>query len=299
MGLNALAFRYAQFVESAWYWPYPVLMAGFLLGLLWPSGPLRIRRGPHWAIYLLLLLAYNLLQFQWLGSNEMIRGGYLWAGAAVDIASGLLCGGLGGFLAKARSRDAFGHAGWAILGGVPLLNLVLLASPSRTGDASQGPVLFAGLQLPTLAWVVTVFAISATSRALTGILETELEYMAANPPSDDAYSLAVEIMMIEANGLEAYLDIALQGVEVPKQLDSDLWLIDAQRDGVALHFTYAMAAEEGDTLSKPFRDETTRIACDALGRALQAGAAVEYHYLRLADKTEFDVISVRAPDCLI
>ena len=299
MGLNALAFRYAQFVEGAWYWPYPVLLAGFLLGLLWPSPPLRLRRGPHWAIYLLLLLAYNLLQFLWLGSNEMIRGGYLWAGAAVDIISGLVFGGLGGFLAKARSRDAFGPAGWAILGAVPLLNLVLLAAPSRTGEAAQGPVLFSGLQMPTLAWVVTVFAISATSRALTGILETELDHMAANPPADDAYTLAVEAMIIEANGIEAYLDLALQGLEVPTQVDSDLWLIAARRQGAALHFTYAMAVEEGDTLSKAFRDETTRIACDALGRALQAGAAVEYHYLRLADKTEFDVISVRAPDCLI
>lgn len=299
MGLNALAFRYAQFVETAWYWPYPVLLAGLLLGLLWPSPPLRIRRGPNWASYMLLLLAYNLLQFIWLGSDAMIRGGYFWAGAASDLVSGLLCGGLVGFLAKARSRDAFGHAGWAILAALPPLNLVLLASPSREQGTAQGRVLFAGVQMPTMAWVVIVFVLSGITNGLPKVLDREMERMSEHPPDDPAYVAAVQALVIGANGVEAFLDSVAEGEQAPSQIDSDLWLLSVRRGGTTLHFLYALEADEGDTLSKAYEDQLRKGACAALGAAFTAGATAEYHFHRAKDRTEIGVIRVGRSDCLI
>jgi hypothetical protein len=299
MGLNALAFRYAEFVGTAWYWPYPLLLAGFLLALLWPLPPRRIRRGPNWAIYLLLLLGYNLGQFIWLGSDGMIRGGYIWAGAASDLVSGLLCGGLVGVFARARSRDAFGHAGWAILAALPPLNLVLLAAPSREQNEAQGRVLFAGVQLPTFAWVVIVFAISGTSNALTKGLNRELERMSEHQPEDPAYIAALQALVIGADGVEAFLDLVAAGAEAPSRLAPGLWLLGVRREGTTLHFLYALDLDEGDTLSKAYRDEIRNSACAALGVALNAGATAEYHYHRPQDQAEIGVIRVSGPDCLI
>ncbi len=62
---------------------------------------------------------------------QAIVGGFSWVIAGLEILIILVFGFFFGRVAMARSRDAYGHSGMAVLAFVPLANLWLLFTPSK------------------------------------------------------------------------------------------------------------------------------------------------------------------------
>lgn len=301
MTIEGLAYRYLRFADQMLaVWPYPVLIAGFVAGFLWPSPPWRIGRGPHWVAWLLLLIVVNLQQTVWLQSFGLIRAGRLWLAVLAELAICLGGGFLAAWLAKARARDAFGRVWPAAIMLVPPVNLLLLAAPpARQAGAAAAPLPPGRLHQPAQTWVVLVLALGVINLNLGREIQARVATAAATPPDDAAFVQATAAVMIEVDGLEGYLDQVLAATEVPSRLDADLWLVAARREGRALIITYALSAEEGDQLADDYRAGLVRAACAAFGPALTAGARLEYHFQRVPARTEMDLIELRRADCFV
>lgn len=180
-----LAFQYVFLIESnpflVSYW---TTVIGALIAGVFHRSATELRRAPYFAYSCLLVLLATASKMVWIGTVLAVIGGYLWFLMLVDVGIGLGVGYAFGMIAKARSRDGFGHARLAGLAFIPLLNLLLLfVPPKKTGSASLLPT----IPLVTgVLGVLTGFVLLFTSLVVKGYATIEKDRTALEVADDTA-----------------------------------------------------------------------------------------------------------------
>ena len=298
MTLNGLAFHYVTALEQWPVIPFLLPVPGFVLGLLLPNPGRYIARGPHWLAVLALILLLTLEQFAWFQMPAVVRADQFWLLPLGDVLSALIVGALLAQLGKARSRDAFGHSGWAFLQMLPLLNLPLLLSASREAPEGRQRMLSA-LDLPAAAVVVIGLSLVVLNKGLSGFLESRLEPVIAQASQESAFSNNLLRYQIEARGLpDVIAEIAAEQPD-PVQVEPGHRILKLTAEGAALHVFHELDEPEAEELDPSYRRALVSDTCDSMAWLLEAGGTVTRHFARKNDGWEFEVLNIRNEDCLV
>lgn len=298
MTANGLAYSYLMTVIEIAVWPYPLLIAGFLIGFVYPTPRLRIRRGPAWILLLMIMVLFNVCQLLWATTAAAITGGWLWVLPATEICTGLLSGAFIAVIAKARARDAFGNPWAGLLIPVPLAGLFVLFTKRTKPAEPEVRILLEAWDMPPLGWLCLGVGFVILGRGLNEHSERLILQAETETPSDPGFAAAVASLHIQANGLADFLESFVATTGVPHLIDTDLLLISVRREEHVLHYTYVLDAPEAEALSDEYRDLVIMQGCEAFLPALKAGAEVRYHYRR-KDGIEFEVLPLTEKTCLI
>ncbi|GAB1477570.1 hypothetical protein MASR2M74_01120 [Paracoccaceae bacterium] len=298
MTLNGLAFHYVTALEQWPVIPYLLPVPGFLLGLLLPNPGRYIARGPHWLVVLALILLLTLEQLAWLQMPAAVRADQFWLLPLGDVLSALIVGALLAQLGKARSRDAFGHTGWAFLQMLPLLNLPLLLSASREAPEGRQRMLSA-LDLPAAAVVVIGLSLALLNKGLSGFLESRLEPVIAQASQEGVFATNLLRYQIEAQGLAAMITEVAAGQPDPVQVEPGHRILKLTAEGGVLHVFHEIDEPGAEELDSSYRRALVSDTCDGLAWLLEAGGTVSRHFARKQDGLEFEVLNIRNGDCLV
>ena len=129
-----LAYQYADLSEAN---PRAVSLAiiavGAVIAAFVTRSKTELRRAPYFALSgLLFLLLSGASMFTSAFIVQAIVGGIFWVIVALEVLATIVFGFFLGRVAMARSRDAYGHGRAAVLAFIPLANLWLLLTPSKT-----------------------------------------------------------------------------------------------------------------------------------------------------------------------
>jgi hypothetical protein len=223
-----------------------------------------------------------------------LAAGLLWALQALTF---LAIGGLGflfGQISLARSRNAFGRNGFAILALIPLAGLVLLFKPSRHPLAPErGRIRF--ISGRTGVAVGIVLSIAAKSGA--PLIEQHLDsYLKAAALDDESLSIS---LLLRGQGLEATLTGIATQAELPVAVDEVTTLSRIEADGASLRRTFVVSDDDW-SMDKFFRNAVIHEICGAgmFAMLLENGATIEEVYLR-TDGSEIGREAITLQACSI
>lgn len=268
-----------------------LMVAGAVLAARQYTTDDRLTRAPYFALSALIGLALIAAQVIWFVTGPAVAGGWLWILFVIYIAAFVLGGYLLFPIARARSRDAYGHADMAFLTFIPIANLWLLLKPSQ--GQPQAPHGLAG---------ATGVVIGLVALGLTGWLNVALpgavqraafRYEMANPMSAEDRTA----MMIETMGLQAALEQAVANTPTPMTVDAATILQVIAVQGTRIVHTYT-ATVDVDALPQIIAARLGELACNDLGirELLDAGATMEHTYLR-TDGSVIGTVSIDSTAC--
>ncbi len=113
------------------------LIVGAVLAGIFHRAKDTMQRAPYFALYGFLFLVLAAAQLAWLGAEDAIAAGHLWALGLGDLVVPLAAGYGVAVIAMARSRDAYGNARAAFSAFIPLIFLFLFLAPSRAGQSTD------------------------------------------------------------------------------------------------------------------------------------------------------------------
>ncbi len=285
--MESLALQYV-FLDGLSLRGVRVLLAllGFVLALLVVRSSRRLRRAPYALRLGTAFFGYVALQFIWLAGDRALLGGMLWLLMLADVLGALALGFASGAWARARAIDGFESPRWAILGAVPLANLMLLFK--RPWDAERrwtvrGPI-----------YSLVALFLFLLGGAVTNVIETrkEMAGMTAGPDADK-----VVAALIAGLGLApALVGLAAQ-VPVPMRGDPQTQLVRVTAQGETLTYSYAV---DTDVLAIPDAvvRGVVRHNCTYAPTlpVLRAGGALAHVYHNIAGK-EIGRVTVRMSSC--
>lgn len=298
MTLNGLAFQYVTAIEQWVLIPYLLPLPGFALGLLLPNPGARIARGPHWLAVLALILLLTAEQFAWFAMPAAVRADLFWLLPLGDVVAALVVGVGLARLGKARSRDAFGHAGWAFLQMLPLLNLPLLLTASREGTEDK-PRMLSSWDIPAAGVGVLGISLIVLNKGMTSVLETRIEPAISAASEERVFSNNFLRYQIEVQGLPAVIAEVAAGQSEPILVEPGHRLLKLTARGEALHVFHELDAPDAEELDATYRRALVSDTCDGLSWLLNAGGTVTRHFARKHDGWEFEVLNIRNEDCLV
>jgi hypothetical protein len=298
MTLNGLAYHYVTALEQWPAIPYLMPLPGFALGLVLPGRRARIARGPHWLAVLALILLLTVEQFAWFAMPAAVRVDLFWLLPLADILAASVVGLVLARLGKARSRDAFGYAGWAFLQMLPLLNLPLLLTRSREG-AEGKPLLLSSWDLPAAGVAVLGVSLIVLNKGLTTVLETRIEPAIAAVAQQQVFADNFLRYQIEAQGLPAVIAEVAAGQPDPVFVEPGHRILKLEARGAALHVFHELDEPEAEELDPAYRRALISDTCSGLAWLLESGGTVARHFARKHDGWEFEVLNIRNGDCLV
>lgn len=293
--LEEIALQYVnQSEDSLRLIGYGITVAGAVIAAVFNKSQAELQRAPYFAYSGLLLLIVAAGQLVWLGSIPAMIGHYLWVFMSIDVAVGLVAGYGYGVIAKARSRDAYGHARMAFLALIPFANFWLLLTPSKNSmSANRAPtiaLLTGGLG------VLTGFILFGVGIALSAFVKVEGERMAAEAQSDPAMQQAGIDMMLRVQGLEQTL--AMMAAEVPPQrVDEVTALLRVSSEGTTLRYQYEVTSGAA-VLPMSLRVGLVQHNCtnEAMRLLIQGGATIQHVYVS-PDGREIGTVDVTRSLC--
>ena len=296
--LEELAFRYVNTSEIGLQAiAVGVIIVGFVVAVVATRSESELPRAPHFAFFGLLVLLLGAVQFVWLASMQAMTGGFLWLLISIDIISKFAFGYFIGIISMARSRDAFGHAGYAALVLIPIANLVLFFKSSKleasTNRIPTIPLLTGGLGVFTGSVLLVATAI------LSLALETQGERMAEQIQNDPSLQAASVNALIRSEGLEGAIAQLAAEVTVPMQVDEITTLTEVEADATTLRFIYAIDAKGGNLVDGRGEYLTHNTCTDeGMQPVLSSGGALE-HVFYLTDGPEIERVRVTQERCSI
>lgn len=185
-----------------------------------------------------------------------------------------------GILALARSRDAFGHSGYAFLALIPIANFVLLLKDSRK--------FFSPNRIPTInllsgkEGVVSGLVIAFVSIALLGFFGRQSENILANMQNNPKAQSATIEYMVRTQGLEETIKAIVRASQTPVVVDEVTTLKKVESEGSRMRRTYAVDLEDV-SLSRSFWYGIEKQICSYVpfSLLLREGAAIEDVYVEL------------------
>lgn len=269
------------------------IFAGAIGAAIFHRSSAELQRAPYFAKMGALFLIFAASRLIWLGLFPAMIGGFLWV---LVLADAVVCFGHGYavvVIAKARSRDAFGHARMAFLAFVPIANLYLHFTPSKNDvSANRAPTnrLMTG-DLGVLTGTVLVVA----SVALGAFVRSETNRAAAEAVNDPVMRRAYIDMMVRGQGLEVTL--LRMAAEVQSQrVDDTTELVRALGDGATLRYIYEVSINmQGLPVSLQTGLAQHDCSHGGLRPLLDAGATIEHVYRR--DGSEIGTVTVARDVC--
>lgn len=254
---------------------YGTSVVGAIAAAIITKGSGKLHRAPYFVCTAILFLAAVLLQFVWTVADSAIEGGYLWLLMAIDLVSSVAFGFFLCIAAMARSRDAFGASGFAVLAFVPIANLVLLFKNPKVPDSLD--------RIPTVqaisggAGVGVGFGLLIFALVLNSILPRLLAEHFMSPKNQQ---ISLE-RMIEKDGVEATLREVAENAQVPHRLDKVTVLTKVTSNAGRLRRTYVVNAKIRE-LSDEFREKIVNSICahPPFLALMRAGATIEEEYIR-------------------
>lgn len=254
----------------------------------------ELLRSPYFAYHGALALAGAASQLIWLESLSAMAGGYLWVLVSTNVISFILIGYFYGVIAMARSRDAYGHAGRAVLAFIPFLNFVLFFVPSKN-EMSATPT------IPLLSGGVGIlmgFIALVAGYGLSGYRAVEMQRIddALENDPDMLRSTYLKIS-IRSQGLEEVLKQIAS--EIPSErideITNRLWV---EADGMALRYIYSVSVDMEQLPSSVQTGLVQQTCTDELMRPLiEAGATIEHVYYFRGDRSEIGTVPVAREMC--
>ena len=135
--LEYMALAATEWSETASYVVnYLLLIIGGLIGGFTNRSELSLTRAPYFAQSAVILICTSLVSVLMLPFLiPAMRGGFLWVVLLAEFGALVAAGFWFARIAIARSRDAYGTGDRAALAFIPLANLWLLFTPSRSTEA--------------------------------------------------------------------------------------------------------------------------------------------------------------------
>lgn len=300
MTLNGLAFDYMAAHEQMPLLGYAMLVPGFVCALLIPNRGRRIARGPHWLAVLALAFALNIQQFVWFAMPAAVQSDVFWLLPGADIVTSLVVGGLLALLAKARSRDAFGHTGWAFLQLLPPFTLFLLLASSRPLPEGPAPQrLLAGWELSSGSIAACGIALIIANKGMASWQEASITQTVATAASAEPFATNLLRYQIEARGLEAVIAEVATSNTYPLAVEPGHRITAMTGQGTALHVFHEFDEPEAEELIAEYRRAVISEDCAGMGWLLDRGGSLVRHYSRTPDGMEFEVLRITNGDCLV
>lgn len=273
---------------------YAITIAGASAAAIYHKSSAELRRAPYFAYSGLLFFITAASQLVWLSSIPAMTGGFLWVFVLVDVVVGLGIGYAFGVIAMARSRDAYGHARMAFLAFIPLANLWLLLTASKSKvSANRAPTI---PLLTGAVGVLTGFVLVMAGIALGAFIQVETNRIVVEASNDPALQRAGVDMMLREEGIEETL--RQMAADVPSQrIDESTTLLRVVGDGTTLRYVYEVSISSG-ALSISMRTGLVQHNCnyEGLRPLIEAGATVEHVY-RHRDGSHIGVVTITRDKC--
>jgi hypothetical protein len=273
-----------------------LMIGGAISAALFNRSAQTLFRAPYFSYSALLIMSAVVLQFTWLGTADAVVGGYLWILVVFDTISTFSIGFIFGTIAMARSRDAFGHGRFAVFAIIPIANLLLILRRSKFLPPTE-PMAVAAFMAGWFG-VVSGFIMLMLAVLFVVSLNQIVAISLENERADPAAARMQMDSLIQANGVEATLDLLVSGPQPPTPKDEDAGLIQIKAKGTQLQRIYLVASEKF-TLADEYRKSIERVICssDLFEPLLKAGASVNEIYLK-PDGSEFGSHSVKWDSCV-
>ncbi len=231
-----LAASESEIIAATWV----IVALGFAVAVLKRrDSPLRIRRAPY-------LLAFSAANFGAAAAFGVLSttaldahlAGALSVYLLAFVAIAAVCGFVYGLICVARARDGFASIGWAFLGLAPLLNLVLLFSPSRPDPQGESRPTPAGV---VAACVIGGIALAVAGSAVTDQMERRIDAdMARFVNDEDAYLQWVE-REVDRMGVERFFAREAAATR-PERLPNGVEIVRAEARDRRLRVHYRLPA---------------------------------------------------------
>ncbi len=237
-------------------------LAGFLAALVFDRSKRDLLRSEYFFAGATLLFLANLTQFVWLATIPAMARGILWVVIVIGLGCLVVFGYFLGSISRARSRNAWGHPGYAFLGIIPIANLVLLfrRPAQKVSSSSRSSQIGTNVVLGIVLLVLSTGADRVLERLMTRAMDFD--------PIEASAALTARILA--------------RSTETPQKIDDFLTLEKVEVAGKTLSYQYSVDTDL-DSLPDSFIAETRQDECPnpAYAPILQDGGAVEYIYHRL------------------
>ncbi|HEV2505900.1 MAG TPA: hypothetical protein VGV39_22665 [Mesorhizobium sp.] len=294
--LEELAYRFISQDESSLNaTAYGLVLIGAIIAAFTVRSKSEIARAPYFAYSMLIFLLASAVQIVWLQSLHAMAGGYLWVLMLVSIAASIISGFFLCGIAKARSRDAYGHARLAALAFIPLANFWLLLAPSKNAvSANRTPTIPI---LTGIAGVLTGFILLVGGILMIGFVNIQQRKLEQQVQTDPMAQQAGIAFLIHSNSLEGTLKSLAEQAQTPFTVDEVTTLSRIEADGTQLHRTFVVD-REGWTMTDDFRQGNRSHVCASqpFTPLFRAGASIHEIYVG-RDGREIGTVVVTPQDC--
>jgi hypothetical protein len=252
-----------------------LVVIGFIVALIRNSQTkAELQRAPYFVYASLLYFFGSALFALWLFTPQAMAYGILWVLVGLTFGAIAVLGYFYGLIGLARSRDAFGSGRYAFLGLLPLINLVLIARPSKkTMSPERIPTIpLATGGIGVISGIVLVFL----GGSLSAVIEDQLNEMASNTPADESIASSIQF-----RGLEGTLKAMVTQMQLPIKVDGVTTLDAVEVKGMRLVRNYIVTRKDF-VVSDNFlsRLEDALCASEPLVSLMAEGAIIEEVYLR-------------------
>lgn len=286
--LEDLALQYSFFEkDQVFLINYGMIVLGGILGGLTGRSQLELQRAPYFALTNLILFCTALIPATAVSFIvPAMANGYFWTVAGLDLLASAILGFFTARIARARSRDAYGHGRMAYLAFIPIGNVWLLLRGSRQESSINRapiiPLLNGGLGV--LAGLILFGLYNVTQTATGKEAFRRVEAAAAT----GAFDVAL---------LDRKLAVMAAELNTPLAVDEVTILERVEAQGTELSFVYTLDMPI-EFISVDDRLDQVRRNCEMaeLKRAIDAGAKIRHVYLR-KDGSEIGTITVDSDIC--
>jgi hypothetical protein len=304
MMLEDFAIRFASQSEDRFQAiVYGCIALGAVLAALATRSKAELARAPFFSYSALVGFCMVAINIIWLSPDAAVTGGYLSLFVATSIGSWIVAGFFHCRFAMARSRDAFGHAGGAILAFIPILNLWLMLKPSMkemsVNRAPTIPIVSGGIG------VLTGFVLVAATMGVSFYIEEQarikeeqrqVDATSAEVAPSDA-SLEFVKRSVRSNGVEETLRLMAAEAQTPITVDEATTLTSIEAINDQLQRTYIVDSA-GVTITDQFRQRIRKNICawPVFYPILQAGGSIKEVYVEKTGR-EIGFVTITGEEC--
>ena len=269
-----------------------LMLVGGLASAFYPkSSDSTLTRAPYVFYFGLAYFLVSLVDLPSAKTPQAIETGTAWILVLTSALGDFAFGFFMGRLAAARSRDAYGHAGAAVLAFIPFANLWLYFVRSKGESAARKPI-----------WVMRGFV-----GVLAGFIFLALGNAAMNEAARqktrafvESTSVTPDILarfLVNNTGLEDTLAFYANSISLPMELDMATTMTSVEAHGDTLEMTYRVAGLWGQIFGVS-KDDVVKTFCQTpINPPLLRAGAIFKHIYNDPDGRELAKVTVTRQDC--
>jgi hypothetical protein len=239
--METLAYQLLRLGEGANFaLSWVVLFAGGWAATLMFRPSFKLKRAPFFALAGFHFFMIGLSSLLTLPLQLALNSGYLFFLVLSIYTLTFLLGTFGGFIASARSIDAYGTSGRWIYYYIPVVSLVLIFKKSTEYQQSRVPEKFGAFLL-----VILGIALAAGGRFIEKSVELHQATVTAQLSSDPTSVKKLTDLEVGTTGLEDFLKKAASEIPLPKPIDAMTTLIKIETGPATFRYIYELKSQDG------------------------------------------------------